>query len=391
MAFTRVPGSGAPPAVAYYNDSDSFTIVGSNLNPPTTQSTFNALLFNPDGTKMYTLGSAHGYGGDKSLFQYTLSTPFDVSTASTNVNDYIAVGEWSKGNMDMRFNNDGTKLFVLFDALNQNQRSRVFQYTLSVPYDITSTVTAGESLVIGTLYDNFVGLLFNQDGTKMFVSRHGMIYKYTLNTPFDPFSKTNIDTSFFLNTTITSMEYNNDGTKLFTVYQKSTIGTKAIISEWALSTAYDPTTAISPKTAEFVTDETTNANGEVPLKFLAFNNNGTKFFSFNGTNGNINGQLAKIKEWNLASAFSISSSASGSSGSASGPWEYDNTATESDTYPGSARGANTTISNGVKTYVKPVSGTQVQVYISTRKLGETKNRGEISKTFYDNQNAKGTP
>ena len=391
MAFTRVPGSGVPPAVAYYNDSDSFTIAGSNLNPPTTQSTFNALLFNPDGTKMYTLGSAHGYSGDKDLFQYTLSTPFDVSTASTSVNDYIDVGEWSSGNMDMRFNNDGTKLFVLFDAMNQNQRSRIYQYTLSTPYDITSTVTAGASVIIGNQSDDFKSFLFNDDGSKMFVSRHGTIYKYTLNTPFVPTTVTNTDTSFFLPVTITGMQFNNDGTKLFTVYQASTIGTKATITEWALSTAYDPTTAIQPATATFVTDETTNSNGEVPLKFMTFNNDGTKFFSFNGTNGNINGELAKIKEWNLASAFSMSSSSSGSSGSASGPWEYDDTATESDTYPGSTRGANITISGGVKTYIKPVSGTAEQVYISTRKLGETKNRGEVSKTFYDAQNAKGTP
>ena len=387
MAFTRVPGSGVPPAVAYYNDSDSFTIAGSNLNPPTTQSTFNALLFNPDGTKMYTLGTDQGYGGDKDLFQYTLSTPFDVSTASVSVNDYIEVGEWSRGNMDARFNNDGTKLFVLFDAMNQNQRSRIYQYTLSVAYDITSTVTESGSLVIGDQYDQFSAILFNQDGSKMFASRYGYIYKYTLNTPFDVTTVTNTDGSFYLNTTITGMQFNNDGTKLFTTYNTSTIGTKATITEWALSTAYDPTTAISPATATFETDETTNYK-EVPLQFMTFNNNGTKFFSFNGTNGT---SLAKIKEWNLASAFSMSSSSSGSSGSASGPWEYDDTATEADTYPGSTRGANITISGGVKTYIKPVSGTAEQVYISTRKLGETKNRGEISKTFYDAQNAKGTP
>jgi hypothetical protein len=391
MAFTRVPGSGVPPAVAYYNDSDSFTIAGSNLNPGTTQRTFNALLFNPDGTKMYTLGTDQGYGADKDLFQYTLSTPFDVSTASVSVNDYIEVGEWSRGNMDVRFNNDGTKLFVLFDAMNQNQRSRIYQYTLSVAYDITSTVTSGGSLVVGDQYDQFSAILFNQDGTKMFASRYGYIYKYTLNTPFDVTTVTNTDGSFYLPTTITGMQFNNDGTKLFTTYNTSTIGTKATITEWALSTAYDPTTAIQPATATFETDETTNSNGEVPLQFMTFNNTGTKFFSFNGTNGNINGGLAKIKEWNLASAFSMSSSSSGSSGSVSGPWEYDDTATESDTYPGSTRGANITISGGVKTYIKPVSGTAEEVYISTRKLGETKNRGEVSKTFYDAQNAKGTP
>ena len=39
------------------------------------------------------------------------------------------------------------------------------------------------------------------------------------------------------------MQYNNDGTKLFTVHQQSTVGHTAKIVEWSLSTAYDPMTA----------------------------------------------------------------------------------------------------------------------------------------------------
>lgn len=64
-------------------------------------------------------------------------------------------------------------------------------------------------------------------------------------------------------------------------------------------------------------------------------------------------------------------------------WEYDNAATISDTYPDSADGANSTISGGIRTYTHPSDGRTVQVYIKTRKAGETKERGELSKTFYD--------
>lgn len=74
-----------------------------------------------------------------------------------------------------------------------------------------------------------------------------------------------------------------------------------------------------------------------------------------------------------------------------GIWQYDNAATISDTYSDSANGANVSISGGVRTYIKPVSGVVEKTYIKTRKVGETKERGELSKTFYDNENAKGTP
>jgi hypothetical protein len=68
-----------------------------------------------------------------------------------------------------------------------------------------------------------------------------------------------------------------------------------------------------------------------------------------------------------------------------GIWEYDNAATISNTYPDSADGANSVIANGIRTYTKPDVGGTVQVYIRTRKAGETKERGELSKTYYDNQ------
>ena len=66
-------------------------------------------------------------------------------------------------------------------------------------------------------------------------------------------------------------------------------------------------------------------------------------------------------------------------------WEYDNAATIADTYPDSADGVNSVLASGVRTYTKPGTTDTVQVYIRCRKLGETKERGELSKTYYDNQ------
>ena len=65
-------------------------------------------------------------------------------------------------------------------------------------------------------------------------------------------------------------------------------------------------------------------------------------------------------------------------------WQYENSATISNTYKDSADGSNVAISGGVRTYTKPGGGT-VKVYARTRKKGETTERGELSKTYYDNQ------
>ena len=44
-----------------------------------------------------------------------------------------------------------------------------------------------------------------------------------------------------------------------------------------------------------------------------------------------------------------------------------------------------TISGGIRTYTLPGSSDRVKTYIRCRKTGETTERGELSKTYYDNQ------
>ena len=63
-----------------------------------------------------------------------------------------------------------------------------------------------------------------------------------------------------------------------------------------------------------------------------------------------------------------------------GVWEYENTATAADTYPD----ATGTYSGGVRTFTF-ADGNVQQIYARCRKAGETKERGELSKTYYDNQ------
>ena len=272
---------------------------------------------------MYTLGYASGVSG-KNIFQYTLSVPFDVSTASVSSDDYINVGgSWTTDNEAIRFNNDGTKLFVLYDSTTQNHRSNMHQYTLSTPYDITSTVTEGSTFQLGDQSDDFRSFLFNDDGSKMFVSRYGSINEYTLSTSFDTSTASKTTAAWWSSNnsygisnygssySITGMQYNNDGTKLFTVHQQSTVGHTAKIVEWSLSTAYDPMTAstnadFNDTSTYFETGEAVSSAGNgIPTQFITFNNDGTKFFSFNHTHETGSSSSQKIKEWNLASPFNL--------------------------------------------------------------------------------------
>lgn len=61
-------------------------------------------------------------------------------------------------------------------------------------------------------------------------------------------------------------------------------------------------------------------------------------------------------------------------------WEYDSSATASDTYPD----ANGITNGGIRVFTRP-SGVTEFTYIKCRKIGETVVRGELSKTYYDAQ------
>ena len=59
-------------------------------------------------------------------------------------------------------------------------------------------------------------------------------------------------------------------------------------------------------------------------------------------------------------------------------WQYDNAATAADTYVN----ANVTTAAGVRTFT-PTGGNAQLTYVKVRKKGETIERGELSKNYYD--------
>ena len=138
------------------------------------------LSFNNDGTKMFVVGVT---GND--INSYTLSTGFDLSTATFNDINGDGSGFDISGQetvpRGLTFNNDGTKMFVVGDNGND-----INEYTLSVGFDLTSTVTHVGSFDISSQETNPQGIAFNTTGTKMFIvgNAGNDINEYTLSCAF---------------------------------------------------------------------------------------------------------------------------------------------------------------------------------------------------------------
>jgi sugar lactone lactonase YvrE len=220
------------------------------------------IAFNADGTKMFVCGST----GDD-VNEYTLSTGFDVSTASFV--DSFSVASQDTSPLGLAFNTDGNKMFVI-----GNQNDSVYEYTLSTNFDV-STSTYSQSFSVASQETGPSDLAFNTDGTKMYVcGDSGLINQYSLSTGFD------ISTASFVQNFSASgsgLAFNSDGTKMFVLKSAA----NDVVQEYILSTGFDISTATYSQ--EFsVSAQESAPNG------IAFSTDGTKMFITGSSGDDVN-------------------------------------------------------------------------------------------------------
>jgi len=217
-------------AILYCSDNpqfvDSFSVTSQEVLP-------TSVAFNADGTKMFTLGYTTG----KKVYEYTLSTGFDVSTASYASDDFDVSDEDEKP-QEIAFNDDGTKMFMVGD-----ENDKVWEYTLSTGFDV-STATVVDGFDISDEETFAGGMAFNDDGTKMFmVGRDAdAVFEYTLSTGFDVSTSSYVD-SFSIaddEDQATGIAFNSAGTKMFIV---GAAGDE--VNVYTLSTGFDVSTAVA--------------------------------------------------------------------------------------------------------------------------------------------------
>ena len=124
------------------------------------------LTFNNDGTKMYTAES------DKKvdpIVEYILTTPYDISTATVNNTKIVHRGGSNSSHIPSQvvFNNDGTKMFI-----SNHTGSFIEYYSLTTAFDI-STATFDDQKDISGQEIRANSFAFNNDGTRMIVAGAG--------------------------------------------------------------------------------------------------------------------------------------------------------------------------------------------------------------------------
>ena len=261
---------------------------------------------NPDGTKVFFARFASG----ASLYQYTLTTPFDISTidTSTEVTLNLNAGSDDLDSTDVEgftFNGDGTKVYAIDYKGNMNV------HTLSTPYDFSDfTQDADDGHDWNTYLTPGDGnirphdIRFNSDGTKMYLHEathtHDpvAIVEYHLATPYLPGSATKteeFDVDPQVSAVVQDFDFDDDGTRMYVVTSSGSNGNHNL-AVYKLSTGFDVTTATHVGTMSnfFNADRT---EGGTPAG-IHFAKDGMKFYQVTYTSN-------EIHEYDLSCPYGI--------------------------------------------------------------------------------------
>ena len=162
-------GEAYAPTNAVYNGTFDLTTDSSD-------SLHECIHVNDAGTRMYTLG-----GTLDNIYQWTLATPYTVSTASYD--GALSISSQDSSPLKFDVSADGTKIYV-FGQTNDS----VYRYSMTA-WDITSaSYDTGQVKDVSGYDAACKGVSISGDGTLLTMAGDTAtesVYQYVLSTPYD--------------------------------------------------------------------------------------------------------------------------------------------------------------------------------------------------------------
>ncbi len=192
----------------------------------------NSFDFNANGSKLYSVGAA------ERIYQFSLSENYNINTA-TYGNVFFNAGGQDNLSYGIRLSSDGFNAYLAGDTNN-----RIFQYAMTTAFDVSTMSYSGKSFLTTSETSSPQDVSLNTNGTKMYVldGLNDIIYQYTLATPYDANTAIYDTKSLDLspqNTSNRSFGFNSDGTKFYSLGASST----KKVYQYSMATAFDISTA----------------------------------------------------------------------------------------------------------------------------------------------------
>ena len=227
--------SGGGPTTADYREASEYTHIAFDTVVQSGDSGSDVLgvFIKPDGTKFYHMDTA------EQVEEYNLSTAFDITSHGNRINRVnlrTLSSNQNAAGTSIFFKPDGTKMWCsdIDDCL--------YEYTLSTAWDI-STISYTRRRSFTAQFDNFRGLYFSPDGTKVFGidNRIDRVKRFNMSTAWDITTTTYHSQSSLLDVSSTINErtpicfwMSDDGLIAYVVGS-----TRDYIYSWDLDEAWD--------------------------------------------------------------------------------------------------------------------------------------------------------
>jgi len=214
------------------------------------------LAFNNTGDKMFIAGNEN----DR-VYEYSLSTNFDVSTASLTDNHFVRSEDFEPSGV--AFSDSGDEMFV-----TGTENNKVYQYFLGENFVVDSAIFS-DSFDVSSQDVRPEEVTFSNSGEKMFVvdGFNDNVVEYSLSTSFEVTTASFTD-SFDISSEVgdpTGIAFSDTGDKMFV------IGGNLNVTEYSLSTNFDVSTAS-------FTDSFDVSGQDIAFDDVAFSQTGDKMF-----------------------------------------------------------------------------------------------------------------
>lgn len=207
----------------------TFSVAAQTLNP-------QALGFKPDGTKMYIAENS-----TDNIFQYSLSVPWDVSSASyDSKNFYVFVSSFIDAPFGVTFKPDGSSMYLTVRGVDGTATlTRIRQYSLSTPWDVSTASFSAQNTVFSSSVTSGQNIFIDPLGVNVYLPTSlGQIRHERMTTPWDISTSRLIDTyGVALQTQSNAIYFDPSGTLLFTLS-----ATQDTVQQFKLSTPWDLST-----------------------------------------------------------------------------------------------------------------------------------------------------
>ena len=187
-------------------DLSTLSATGDSISVSSQENAPQGLDIKRDGTSFYIVGS-----GSDAVYQYDMTTPFDISTASY-ANKSMSVSSQDGVPKEVTFSHDGTKCYV-GGAANQS----IFQYNLSTAWDISTGSYSGNSFNVSSILNTPDSFDINDTGTIIIGVNAGTnkLHQLNLSTAYDISTASDSGTSFTFPSQRSQVKFSDNGAFVF--------------------------------------------------------------------------------------------------------------------------------------------------------------------------------